>query len=53
MVDTFQVGGTGGVRRIPLTVNQLGTGDQVSVKLSVDRTFVPAVLSGGNAARPA
>ena len=48
VVDTFQVGATGGVRRIPLTVNQLGTGDQVSVKLSVDRTFVPAMLSGGS-----
>ncbi len=47
VVDTFQVGETGGVRRIPLTVNQLGTGDQVSVQLSVDRTFVPAMLSGG------
>ena len=47
VVDTFQVGGTGDVRRIPLTVNQLGMGDQVSVKLSVDRTFVPAMLSGG------
>jgi hypothetical protein len=47
VVDTFQAGATGGVRRIPLTVNQLGTGDQVSVKLSVDRTFVPAILSGG------
>jgi hypothetical protein len=47
VVDTFQVGGTGGVRRIPLTVTQLGTGEHVSVKLSVDRTFVPAMLSGG------
>jgi hypothetical protein len=47
VVDTFQAGATGGVRRIPLTVNQLGTGDQVSVKLSVDRTFVPAIFSGG------
>lgn len=47
VVDTFQVGGTGDVRRIPLTVNQLGMGDQVSVTLSVDRTFVPAMLSGG------
>jgi hypothetical protein len=47
VVDTFQVGTTGGVRRIPLTVNQLGTGDQVSVHLSVDRTFVPAMLSSG------
>ncbi len=47
VVDTFEVGPTGGVRRIALTVNQLGTGDQVSVKLSVDRTFVPAILSAG------
>ena len=47
VVDTFQVGATGGVRRIPLTVNQLGTEDQVSLKLSVDRTFVPAMASGG------
>ncbi len=48
VVDTFQVGANGGVRRIPLTVNQLGTGDQVSVKLIVDRTFVPAMLSAGS-----
>ena len=53
VVDTFQVGATGDVRRIPLTVNQLGTGDQVSVQLSVDRTFVPAMLSAWSAARSA
>jgi hypothetical protein len=47
VLDTFQVGAVGDVRRIPLTVTQLGTGDQVSLKINVDRTFVPAVLSGG------
>jgi hypothetical protein len=47
VVDTFQIGTVGDVRRIPLTVTQLGTGDQVSLKIGVDRTFVPAVLSGG------
>jgi hypothetical protein len=47
VVDTFQVGPVGGVRRIPLTVTQLGTEDQVFLKISVDRTFVPAILSSG------
>jgi hypothetical protein len=47
VVDTFQAGPVGGVRRIPLTVTQLGSGDTVSLKISVDRTFIPAVLSGG------
>jgi hypothetical protein len=47
VVDTFQIGPVGNVRRIPLSITQLGTGDQVSLKISVDRTFVPAVLSGG------
>lgn len=47
VVDTFQVGKAGDVRRIPLTVAQLGTADQVEIKLSVDKTFVPAVLTAG------
>ncbi len=47
VVDTFQVGRTGDVRRIPLTVSQLGTGDQVEIKLSLDRTFIPAVVTAG------
>jgi hypothetical protein len=47
VVDTFQVGAVGDVRRIPLTVPLLGAGDTVSLKIGVDRTFVPAVLSGG------
>jgi len=47
VVDTFPVGPVGDVRRIPLTVTQLGTGDQVSLKIGLDRTFVPALLTGG------
>ena len=47
VVDTFPVGRTGDVRRIPLTVAQLGTGDQVELRSSVDRTFVPAVVTAG------
>jgi hypothetical protein len=47
VVDTFGVGRTGEVRRIPLSVGQLGNGDQVELRLSLDRTFVPAVVSGG------
>ncbi len=47
VVDTFQVGSTGGLRTIPLSVAQLGPGEQVEVKLSVDKTFVPSVITGG------
>jgi hypothetical protein len=47
VVDTFTVGRVGDVRRIPLSVNQLGVGDQVEVRLSLDKTFVPAVLTAG------
>jgi len=47
VVDTFQVGKTGDVRRIPVTVNQLGTGDQVEIKLTLDRTFIPTVVTAG------
>ncbi len=47
VIDTFPVGRTGEVRRIPLTVNQLGVGEQVELRLSVDRTFVPAVVTAG------
>ena len=47
VVETFPVGRIGEVRRIPLTVTQLGTGEQVELKLSLDRTFVPAVVTAG------
>jgi hypothetical protein len=47
VVDTFQLEKTGDVRRIPVTVSQLGTADQVELKLTVDRTFIPAVVTAG------
>jgi hypothetical protein len=47
VVDTFQVGPAGDVRRIPLSVTQLGTGEQVELKLSIDRTFVPLIVTAG------
>jgi hypothetical protein len=47
VVDTFSVGRTGEVRRIPLTVSQLGVGEQVELRLSLDRTFVPSVVTAG------
>jgi hypothetical protein len=47
VIDTFAVGRTGEIRRIPLSVNQLGVGEQVELRLSLDKTFVPAVLTAG------
>jgi hypothetical protein len=35
------------IRRIPITAVQLGGGDMVEIKLSVDKTFVPAMVEGG------
>jgi hypothetical protein len=36
------------IRKIPLTPAQLGTGDMVEAKLTVDKTFVPALLPAAN-----
>lgn len=47
VVDTFQIGPSGETRRIPLSVTQLGTADQVELKIGVDRTFVPVVVTSG------
>lgn len=47
LVESFRVGRAGEVRRIPLTVTQLGTGEQVELKLSLDRTFIPVVVTAG------
>jgi hypothetical protein len=38
------------IRRIPITALQMGGGDMVEVKLSVDKTFVPAQMEGGSPA---
>ena len=33
------------VRKVPLTVAQLGTADTAEIQIDVDSTFVPAVLA--------
>ena len=48
-VETFAVEGKGiQLRKIPLTVAQLGNGDMAEIRLEVDRTFAPAKQSGGS-----
>lgn len=39
------------LRRIPITVAQLGANEMVELRIEVDRTFVPAKLPGGRDAR--
>jgi hypothetical protein len=48
-VETFPVEGKGILlRKIPLTVAQLGNGDMTEIRLEVDRAFTPAKLAGGS-----
>jgi hypothetical protein len=48
-IETFAVEGKGILlRKIPLTVAQLGNGDMTEVRLEVDRTFTPAKLTSGS-----
>ena len=48
-IETFPVEGKGILlRKIPLTVAQLGNGDMTEVRLEVDRTFAPAKLASGS-----
>jgi hypothetical protein len=47
VLETFTVGPTSGLRKIPITVEQLGAADQVELKISVDKTFVPSDVTGG------
>ncbi len=48
-VDTFALEGKGTfLRKIPLTVAQLGNGDMTEMRLEVDRTFIPARQTAGS-----
>ena len=48
-VETFPLEGKGILlRKIPLTVAQLGNGDMTEIRLEVDRTFIPSKLAGGS-----
>ena len=40
------------LKKIPLTAAQLGSGDNVELQISVDKTFVPALMPGSNSKDP-
>ena len=47
-LDTFTIHpGEELIRRIPITAEALGSADMVDIGIHVDKTFVPAVVSGG------
>ena len=48
VLDTFTLGAKGELRRIPVSVAQLGADDKVDLKILVDKTFVPAVVTAGS-----
>jgi hypothetical protein len=52
-LDTFKLDSkTEVIRRIPITALQMGNGDMVEIRLSVDKTFVPAKMEGGSSGDP-
>lgn len=51
VLDTFKLeSGNEVIRRVPMAAAQMGGGDMVELKISVDKTFVPAQHGGGSAA---
>lgn len=47
VIDAFSLSPSeADLRKISLTADQLGSGETVEVRLSVDRTFVPALVAG-------
>jgi hypothetical protein len=45
VIDSFTLApNQADLRKVPLTADQLGSGDTVEVQLSMDRTFVPALV---------
>jgi hypothetical protein len=48
VVDTFTLGSKPDVRRIPIAAAQLGADEKVEIKISVDKTFVPSVVTAGS-----
>jgi hypothetical protein len=47
VLDTFTLGAKPDVRRIPISGAQLGAEDKVELRIGVDKTFVPAVVTAG------
>jgi hypothetical protein len=49
MVDQFTLNaGQQVLRKIPLTAAQFGTGEMAEIQISVDKTYVPALLNAAN-----
>jgi len=47
-VASFALGNSQEVQRIPITAAQFGAEEKVELKIGVDRTFVPAVVTAGS-----
>ena len=47
-VGSFTLSDTQQVQRIPITAAQFGAEEKVELRISVDRTFVPAVVTAGS-----
>jgi hypothetical protein len=47
VLEAFPLGPRAEVHRIPISAAQLGGDDKVELKISVDKTFVPAVVTAG------
>jgi len=47
VIQAFTLGQKAEVRRIPITAAQLGADDKVELRIEVDKTFVPAVVTAG------
>ena len=41
-----------GLKKIPLTATQLGAAEMAELKISVDKSYVPAQLPGSNSTDP-
>ena len=46
-VGSFELGPGRDTRRLPISASQLGSEDKVAVTISVDQTFIPAVVTAG------
>lgn len=48
VLDSFALGAKAELHRVPITAAQLGGDDKVDLKIVVDKTFVPAVVTAGS-----
>jgi hypothetical protein len=48
VIGTFTLGPKEEVKQFPISAAQLGTDDKVELKIDVDKTFVPAIVTAGS-----